>query len=239
MRQTQSHLDVEVRWLPFQLRPNMPAEGVAKNGVGQQNVNPRLRAAGAAVGIDFTGLTPRHPNTTEFHAVMKYAAEHGTNKQQNDLQEIMFRHYFTDGKYPDATNLRDAAIEAGLDGDKALAFAQDPTNKAAVVDEARRNSMRGVSGVPFFCFNGEDAFSGAQPPAAIVEVLARRPRPPKPRRRQAQRADGQTAGRTAGEPTPLVEADPSSGAPSMTNSATSLSSARRGSETQHGAPRVS
>lgn len=53
----------------------------------------------------------------------------------------------------------------------AQAFAEDPANKAEVAEEARRNAMRGVSGVPFFRLNGADACSGAQPPALLLEMI--------------------------------------------------------------------
>ena len=70
-----------------------------------------------------------------------------------------------------AGDLAAAAAEVGLDSEAALAYAQDDKNKARVVEEARQNSMSGVSGVPFFRINGEDAFSGAQPPEAIREMI--------------------------------------------------------------------
>ena len=108
MRLTQHK--VEVRWLPFLLRPNMPPEGVLKKGVGLQNVNPRLRAAGAAVGINFTGACERAPNSVEAHALLAYAAKMAPAKQ-NDVQEVLFRHYFTDGLYPSGANLAAAAKE--------------------------------------------------------------------------------------------------------------------------------
>lgn len=166
----QSQHDVEVKWVPFFLRPNMPPEGVLKNGKGLQNVNPRLREAGSRVGINFTGACDRYPNSTEAHALLAYAAKVAPDKQ-NALQEVLFRQYFTDGLYPAGANLMAAATEAGLDGSAAQAYAEDPKNKAQVVEEARRNSTSGVTSVPFFRVNGAGAFSGAQPPEAFVEVI--------------------------------------------------------------------
>ena len=145
MARGQTQHEVEIRWLPFFLRPHMPPEGVLKQGKGAENVNPRLRAAGEAVGINFTGACDRAPNSTEAHALLAYAAKVSPDKQ-NALQEVLFRHYFTDGLYPAGANLAAAATEAGLDGAAAQAFAEDPTNKAEVAEEARRNAMRGVSG---------------------------------------------------------------------------------------------
>ena len=54
---------VSVGWKPFFLRPNMPPDGVEK-GPGNR-VGDRLKRAGAQVGIDFTGLTDRYPNTVK------------------------------------------------------------------------------------------------------------------------------------------------------------------------------
>lgn len=170
MARGQTQHEVEIRWLPFFLRPHMPPEGLPKQGKGAENVNPRLRAAGEAVGINFTGACDRAPNSTEAHALLAYAAKVSPDKQ-NALQEVLFRHYFTDGLYPAGANLAAAATEAGLDGAAAQAFAEDPTNKAEVAEEARRNAMRGVSGVPFFRVNGVDACSGAQPPALLLEMI--------------------------------------------------------------------
>jgi len=169
LRQTQHN--VEVRWRPFLLRPNMPPEGKLKAGKGLQNVNPRLRQVGATVGINFTGECDRAPNSVEAHCLLEFALEQAGPAKQTELQEVLFRHYFTDGLYPSGANLAAAATEVGLDGEVALAFAQDPRNKAAVVEEARRNSMGGVTGVPFFRVDGEGVFSGAQPPAAFLEVI--------------------------------------------------------------------
>ena len=123
MARGQTQHEVEIRWLPFFLRPHMPPEGVLKQGKGAENVNPRLRAAGEAVGINFTGACDRAPNSTEAHALLAYAAKVSPDKQ-NALQEVLFRHYFTDGLYPAGANLAAAATEAGLDGAAAQAFAE-------------------------------------------------------------------------------------------------------------------
>jgi predicted DsbA family dithiol-disulfide isomerase len=87
--------------------------------------------------------------------------------------EVVFRHYFTDGKAPDAAHLEEAAREAGVANvPAALAAAADPARQAAVRREALAYSARGVSGVPYFLVNGRPAFSGAQPLAAFKQVLA-------------------------------------------------------------------
>ena len=87
--------------------------------------------------------------------------------------EVIFRHYFTDGKYPHAAHLEEAAREAGVtDVPAALAAAADSSNQAEARREALSYSAQGVSGVPCFLFNGRPAFSGAQPPAVFKQIIS-------------------------------------------------------------------
>ena len=159
-----------MKWLPFQLRNNIPVEGVPKGGTPESRAGARMKAAGAVVGINFTGMTDRYPNTLAAHALLEYAAKEAPEKQDM-LQEVLFRHYFTDGLFPAGENLKAAATEAGLDGAAALKYASVEENQAAVQAAARRNAQSGISGVPFFIIDGKPVFSGAQPPEAFVEAF--------------------------------------------------------------------
>mmetsp|Transcript_30715 Transcript_30715/g.71034 ORF Transcript_30715/g.71034 Transcript_30715/m.71034 type:complete len:140 (-) Transcript_30715:363-782(-) len=134
-----------------------------------------MKQAGAAVGIDFTGKCDRAPNSVGAHTLIKFLEG---KPGQNQLAEILFRQYFTDGLYPDNENLRAAAEELlegedspDLDLDAAMAFVESANERKAVQAEAADYSMRGVSGVPFFIFNGQPQFSGAQPVATFKRAL--------------------------------------------------------------------
>jgi len=150
----------------------MPEEGIEKpGGPGRHQVGDRLRQGGQAAGIDFTGLCPRAPNTVKAHALLTHALKTAGAAKQDALQEVLFRNYFTDGKYPDIANLVAAAEEVGLSGSEARVVLEDGRFEALVRSEASQASSSGISGVPYFFFNGKPAFSGAQPPAAFLEVL--------------------------------------------------------------------
>jgi len=148
----------------------MPEEGAAKGGDPTTRVGQRMRSAGEQVGINFTGLTDRYPNSIKAHTLLDYAGREAPERQ-NQLQEILFRHYFTDGRYPDDANLRLAAEEAGLNVERAMASVTDVNRRAEVKREAEAYSRSGISGVPFFIINGKPFGSGAQPPAAFVEAF--------------------------------------------------------------------
>lgn len=158
-------------WKPFFLRPDMPVDGKPKGGDPMTRVPQRLKQVGATVGIDFSGLTDRYPNSTKAHTLLTFAQKHAGQSVQNKLQEILFRHYFTDGKYPDEGNLREAAIEAGLDVERAMDSVKDPAQHNEIRQEALANSRSGITGVPFFFINGQPFGSGAHPPEAFVSAF--------------------------------------------------------------------
>jgi len=140
-------------------------------GPGRHQVGDRLRQGGESAGIDFTGLCPRAPNTVKAHALLTHTLETSGAAKQDQLQEVLFRHYFTDGKFPDVANLVAAAEEVGLSGSEARTVLEDGRYESRVKTEAGQNSSSGISGVPYFFFNGKAAFSGAQPPASFLEEL--------------------------------------------------------------------
>lgn len=160
--------EVEVRWAPFLLRPNIPAAGhqkeplVARPGGGNSRVNPRLHAAGMQVGIDFTGKCDRYPSTVLAHCLLEFALTEGGPNLQNRLMESLFKSYFTDGSYPDLETLAGLASSAGMDRERVLAALSDEVRQTTVKTKAMAWSRAGVSGVPFFIIDNKPAFSGAQ-----------------------------------------------------------------------------
>jgi len=136
-------------------------------------VSPRLKQAGLAAGINFTGATDRYPNSIKAHTLLDFVAAAEPSKQ-HALQEVLFRHYFTDGKYPNLTHLREAAVEVKLENiEKAMAYVKNESNQRQVREEALRHSSGGISGVPYFFVNQQPLGSGAQPPSVFSEAIAR------------------------------------------------------------------
>merc|ERR1711890_165121 len=95
----------------------------------------------------------RFPNSTKAHAAMTFALEAAGPEVQNKLQEVLFRHYFTDGKYPDIPNLVDAAVEVGLPEAETREALESKRYEPRVKQQAAEVSSSGVSGVPYFYFN--------------------------------------------------------------------------------------
>lgn len=177
-----SNVDVLIDWKPFLLRPDMPEEGILKKDpTPESRVNYRLKQAGQKVGIDFTGLTDRAPNTILFHAVMKYLQDH-LNMDAGLVtmyHESVFEGYFTLGEYPDEAGLLKAAGRVKTNGAALVQHLEeffldkDHVEKVRkeVTVEARSASRREISSVPTFEFNEEVVFSGAQPVPTFQAVL--------------------------------------------------------------------
>lgn len=155
------------------LRPNTPLDGLPKppNTPGNPRVGAHMKSAGASVGIDFTGLCDRTPNTLLGHTLLEFALEKHGVATQNDLAERIFKMYYTDGIFPDAKNLSTVGQECGLDKDNIEALLRDDARLEKTQVTIQRNGRKIRSGVPLFVFNGQPAFSGAQDPTTFHQVF--------------------------------------------------------------------
>ena len=174
-----SNVQTVITWRPFLLRPNIPEHGMPKGGTPADRVGHHLKQAGESVGINFTGLCDRTPNTVLFHAAMKMLQQECNHEIATSFQEAVFMGYFTLGVYPDQDALLAAAKKVGNNNvlDKVSKLFQDTDRlsllRKQVVLEAAEASRQGVTGVPSFSFGDEDepAFSGAQPTEVFVRYL--------------------------------------------------------------------
>jgi predicted DsbA family dithiol-disulfide isomerase len=167
----------KVTWRPFQLNPQMPAEGMSraeyvqrKFGRSGTEVYARVSEAGKTAGIDFAfDRIERQPNTLAPHSLISLAAEHG---KQDEVVDALFHAYFLDGRdLTDATTLTDVATGAGLPRGAVEACLADEQARRAVANEDEQAREMGVSGVPFFIFNGRYAVSGAHEPRTLLQAM--------------------------------------------------------------------
>eukprot|EP00756_Hemistasia_phaeocysticola_P054842 Hpha_TRINITY_DN30751_c0_g1::TRINITY_DN30751_c0_g1_i1::g.28381::m.28381 len=149
----------------------MPREGKAKAPDTPDNprVNARLKSAGAAVGCDFTGKCDRYPNTINAHILTEVATEAGKSDQ---VAETMFQYNFRDGLDCSVReNLLKAARDNGLDVAAVERALDDPQAPERVTQKAREWGRKGIRGVPFFIFNDQPGFSGAQEVGTFLQAF--------------------------------------------------------------------
>jgi len=171
--------EVRVRWLPFQLNPNMPKEGMsrreyrtAKFGSWEhsQQLDAKVVAVGETEGIHFAfDRIERTPDTSDAHRLIWLADQESV---QDAIVEALFRAYFTDGRnISNRFELLDVVAEAGLDRSKAENLLNGDGGLQAINEAKELSSRLRVGGVPCFIVNGKQMLSGAQPPGEFLAAF--------------------------------------------------------------------
>ncbi len=172
-------LEVRVRWLPFQLNPTMPKEGIsrkeyrtAKFGSWERSLelDANVVAVGVTEGINFAfDRIERTPNTLDAHRLIWLADQQGI---QDAVVEALFLAYFTNGRnISDRQTLIDVVAEAGLDRNKAELVLSGDKGMEAIREASDQTRRLRVEGVPFFIINGQNTLAGAQLPDAFLEAF--------------------------------------------------------------------
>jgi predicted DsbA family dithiol-disulfide isomerase len=169
--------EVRVRWLPFQLNPTMPHEGISRREYRtrkfgswerSQELDARLVAVGETEGIHFAfERIERTPNTLDAHRLIWLAGKDGV---QDAVVEALFRAYFTEGKdIGNRQTLIDMVAVAGLNRARAEGVLIGGDGLEAIKEAEGLSRRHRVDGVPFFIINGNITLSGAQQPNALLD----------------------------------------------------------------------
>jgi predicted DsbA family dithiol-disulfide isomerase len=179
-RALEAHADhpFRIEWHPFQLNPDMPAEGVDKHDYlaakfGEDRLvqmHLRLKEASRAAGAEIDPDTPRRiPNTLNAHRLIHWA---GLEGRQTAVVSAIMRAYWREGRdIGNAAVLADVAAAAGMDRAvtaRLLASDADADDIRARDSDAR---AKGISAVPTFLIAQHYVVSGAQPPEVWARVI--------------------------------------------------------------------
>jgi predicted DsbA family dithiol-disulfide isomerase len=175
--------EVQVRWHSFELNPRAPRELpeplaehlAAKYGVSVEQahgMHRNMTEVAAADGLDFHFERARSGNTFDAHRLLHHALETGGPRLQDRLKERFFQAYLTDGEpIGDPETLVWVAAEVGLDADDSRAVLESDRYADAVRADELQASRYGITGVPFYVIDEKYGVSGAQPAAALRQVL--------------------------------------------------------------------
>jgi len=88
------------------------------------------------------------------------------------LVERLFRAYFIEGRdLTDRETLIALAADAGVDANEARAWLEGQRGVQEIAQAESRARELGITGVPFFIFDGRVGLSGAHPPEAIRDAI--------------------------------------------------------------------
>ena len=172
-------LHVELQWRPFQLRPEMPKEGVPWSDFERQKfgghekaqqIFARVTSVGAEDGIDFRfDRIQVAPNTLDAHRLVLFAREQGREWQ---AVAALFVAHFTEGRdVSDLDTLVDIAGRFGLDTNTVRDYLLSGRDADTVIESQEEAYGVGVQGVPFYVFDDRYALSGAQPLETFLWAL--------------------------------------------------------------------
>ena len=170
----------EIEWHPFQLNPDMPAEGADRRSYLEAKFGGRAQAVkayahvsevAAAAGLVFNfEVMERAPNTLNAHRLIHWA---GIERRQSLVVSALFRAYFTEGRdIGDAEVLADIADSAGMDGAVVARLLASDADMADIRSRDAHSREMGVNSVPTFIVDHRHAVPGAQPPEMWDKVIA-------------------------------------------------------------------
>jgi predicted DsbA family dithiol-disulfide isomerase len=169
---------VEVTWRPFQLDPDAPAvpepatEHLSGKFGGQTRVaamHDRMRGLTMAAGLPYEPDRALRANTRDAHRLVWLAGQEG---DQDAVVARLFRAYHAEGRdISDPETLSALAAEAGLPAGRTRNLLDAGEGAAEVARDLEQARALGITGVPFFLFEGVWAVSGAQPTEVFGEAL--------------------------------------------------------------------
>lgn len=180
MERLRGEVQVELHFRPFELNPQLGAEGEDVAGHLQKKYGmsaadlaasqEAIRQRGAALGFTFDmDRRRRIYNTFDAHRLLHWA---GLEGKQAALKHALLRAYFTDGlDVSDHATLAQAAETAGLSADRARAILASDEYAEDVRAEERFFIDNGIQAVPAIIIEQRHLVSGGQPVEVFENAL--------------------------------------------------------------------
>lgn len=175
-----SEVQPELHFQPFELNPQMPAEGqdvlehlTQKYGATREQMlhnQETIRVRGEEVGFTFDmARRSRVYNTFDAHRLLHWA---GLEGKQPALKHALFSAYFTDGRnLSDPEVLVDVATSVGLDEARARDILSSDAHANDVRQHERFYLDQGIHSVPAIIVNDQYLIQGGQPAAVFEQAL--------------------------------------------------------------------
>jgi len=184
--QLDDSVEVDLTFQPFELNPNMPAEGqgfrehiIEKYGISEQESDQNramIKARGQEVDFDFNFTDDsRMRNSFDAHCLLHWA---GTQGKQAELKAALFKAHFTHNQdVSDYSVLANLAASVDLDLAEAKAILEGQHYADEVREQEAFWQQNGISSVPTVIINNKYAISGGQPAevfkSALDEIMAK------------------------------------------------------------------
>jgi predicted DsbA family dithiol-disulfide isomerase len=153
-----------VTWLPFDLHPEYPAEGIPREQLRARygdTFHDRVRGRFAEEGLAYNPPPEVVPNTMRALRVTELARERGLHGAVHD--RLMDAYWAEARDIGDPGVLRDLAVEVGLDVAEVDEVLADDAYRDRVLGLTAQAVSIGITGVPGFLLDRRLLVLGAQP----------------------------------------------------------------------------
>jgi predicted DsbA family dithiol-disulfide isomerase len=172
---------VSIRYVPFELNPSMPVEGMDRRAyrtrkfgswARSQSMDAQVTAAGLTAGAHFDyDKVLRTPNTRLAHRLMQFAQDRHEPQTTAALYQAIYTAYFSEGRdICSLDTLVAIAAEHALDAGEVRAYLLSAAGNLEIDAARNRADKLGVQAVPTIVIDG-NVISGAQPPAVFADAL--------------------------------------------------------------------
>jgi predicted DsbA family dithiol-disulfide isomerase len=162
-----------VTWLPFDLHPEYPPEGIPRTTLHArygEDFHGRLQRSFEAAGLAYNPPPDVVPNTLLALSLTELARERGVHRPVHDR---LMDAYWAEGlDIGDPEVLLKVADQQGLDREDAASAMDDRRYADEVRALTRQAQSLGVTGVPAFVLDRRLLVLGAQPRAFFEHALA-------------------------------------------------------------------
>ena len=175
VEQARREFDAEVTWLPFDLHPEYPPEGIPlaelhrRYGIGAGESDP-LRARFAAAGLEYN-RPEVVPNTRLALRLAELARDGGLHAPFH--ARLMAAYWSEAANIGDPDELRRIAHEAGLDADGVERVIGDTSAYLDRVEQSTSEAQsHGINAIPAFVLDRRLIVLGAQPLDVFRQAFA-------------------------------------------------------------------
>lgn len=181
LKQLDNQIEVEFKFLPYELNPEMPKEGESIEDHLKRrnnwNTEELLRyrenlvetAIQAGLTYDF-GKRTHYWNTAKAHILIHFAEKFDKQEQVN---RVLIQQYFTEGlNVDDAESLANIASSVGLNRDDMIAAFTSPEIAAEILEKQARVHSFNVRSVPTFIINDIELVPGSNSVEFFVQYFS-------------------------------------------------------------------
>lgn len=162
----------EVEWLPYDLHPEYPPEGISRESLMRRfpaGAAEAVQRMNEEAGLTYNPHPDRVPNTRRALELIEWGRANGAG---DALHERVMDAYWTDGRDVSGWDeLAPLVTELGLDADRAREEVDAGLYRDAVDASTRHAQQSGINAVPAFVLDGRLLVSGAQPHEVFEKAL--------------------------------------------------------------------